>query len=177
MTVLVVVGVLGLLVVLAGIFLGEMLDGAVDGLLPGDLGPGVTAAAGAATAAFGFGAALALRSGDVALPLACALGAGGAVVVGSASFYASRALIGGDAAPTRTTDLYGVFGTVVSPIPPAGFGEVALAHAGTRRKLAARAEHPLPSGTSVYVVEVLSETAVAVAPSTPVLPSPQEGLS
>ena len=174
MTALLVLGTLGLVVVLAGVLLGELLDGAVDSLLPGDLGPGVTAAAGAALAAFGFGSALALRT-HVSTPAACALGAAGALGVGTAAFYASRALIGAESRPARSTDLYGVFGTVVTAVPAGGFGEVALVHGGTRHKLAARSGSALPAGTSVYVVEILSETAVAVTPSTPVLPSPLEG--
>lgn len=175
MTALVVLGTLGLLVVLAGILLGEVLDGAVDGVLPGDLGPGVTAALGAGLAAFGFGGALVLRSSDLPLAAACALGTAGAVAVAAASFYASRALIGAESRPARSSDLYGVFGTVVSAIPTGGLGEVALVHGGTRLKLAARAESALPARTPVYVLEVLSETAVVVAPASPVLPSPEGG--
>jgi hypothetical protein len=177
MTVLLVLGTLGLLVVLAGILAGELLDGALDGLIPGDLGPGVTAALGAALAAFGFGGALALRSSDLSLAAACGLGAVGAVGVGATSFYASRALIGGESSPSRSADLYGIFGTVVSAIPAVGLGEVALVRAGTHLKLAARADMPLPAGTPVYVLEILSETAVVVAPASPVLPSPLEGTS
>lgn len=171
MTVLLVLGSLGLLVVLAGILAGELLDGLLDGLIPADLGPGVTAALGAALAAFGFGGALALRTGDLPLATACGLGAVGAVAVGGVSYVASRALIGTEAAPARSTDLYGVFGTVVSAIPAGGLGEVALVHGGTRLKLAARADQPLPARTPVYVLEVLSETAVVVAPASPVLPT------
>lgn len=177
MTVLLVLGSLGLLVVVAGVFLGELLDGAVDGLLPGDLGPGVTAAAGAGLAAFGFGTALALRTDGLPSGVAYALGTGGAVGVGAVSFLASRALIGPASRPSRSSDLYGVFGTVVSDIPAGGLGEVALVHGGSRLKLAARADAPLAAGTSVYVLEILSETAVVVAPSSPVLPSPLEGTS
>ncbi len=171
MTALLVLGTLGLLVVVAGVLVGELLDGVVDGVLPGDLGPGVTAALGAAVAAFGFGGALALRTSDLSLSAACGLAAVGAVAVGATAFYASRALIGSEAPPARSTDLYGVFGTVVSPIPAGGLGEVALVHRGTRLKLAARADQPLPARTPVYVLEVLSETAVAVAPASPVLPT------
>jgi len=175
MSVLVVLGILGLLVVLAGVVLGEALDGLVDGVVPADMGPGVTAAAGAGLAAFGFGGALALRAGGLSLAAACGLGAAGAAVVAAAAFYASRALIGAESPPARASDLYGVFGTVVSAIPAGGLGEVALVHGGTRLKLAARADQPLPARTRVYVLEVLSETAVVVVPTSPVLPSPQEG--
>lgn len=177
MTVLLILGTVGLLVVLAGILLGEIFDGALDGLLPGDLGPGATAALGAALAAFGFGTALALRSSELSTVVASGIGLVGAAGVGTASFYASRALIGGTSPPSRSTDLYGMFGTVVSPIPAGGFGEVSLQQGGTPLKLGARSDAPLPAGASVYVIEILSETAVVVAPSTPVLPSPLEGTS
>ena len=43
-----------------------------------------------------------------------------------------------------------------------GLGEVVLPQAGTRVKLAARSCEPIPSGTPVYVTEVLSSTSVAV---------------
>ena len=177
MTALLVLGTLGLLVVLVGILLGELLDGALDAALPGDLGPGVTAALGAALAAFGFGTALAQRAGELPTTVSYALGAAGAVGVGAASFYSARALIGAESRPSRSTDLYGVFGTVVSPIPAGGYGQVAVDQHGTRLQLSARADSPLPAGTPVYVLEIVSETAVVVAPVQPVLPTPQEGTS
>ena len=67
---LLALGTVGLLVVLAGLLLGELLDGAVDAVVPGDLGPGVTPALGAALAAFGFGGALALRSSGLSAGVA-----------------------------------------------------------------------------------------------------------
>ena len=167
LTVLLVLGGLGLAVVLAGLLLGELLDGAVDVVVPGDLAPGATPAAGAALAAFGFGGALALRSADLALPLALGLGAAGAVAVGTAAFRLSRAVIGSPAPAPSGADLYGVYGSLVTPVPARGYGEVAVVVHGTRRKLSARSEQPLPAGTPVYVLEVLSETSVLVAPADP----------
>lgn len=177
MTTFLALGTIGLVVLLAGLLAAEVFDGALDGLLPGDLGPGVSAALGAALAAFGFGAALAVRSSQIPTGVACGLGAVGAVAVGAASYYASRALIGAESRPARSTDLFGVFGTVVSAIPVGGLGEVTLTCGGMRRKLAARADQPLPSRTPVYVLEVLSETAVVVAPTSPMLPTNLEGTS
>ena len=174
LTALVAVGSIGLLMVVLGILLGEILDGALDAAVPGDLGPGVAAALGAALAAFGFGGALALESADLALPVALASGVAGAVVVGGLSYKISKMVIGEPAEPHRTSSLYGVFGLVVTRIPADGFGEIALVHNGERRKINARAETALPAGTKVYVTEILSETAVAVAPSTPVLPDLKE---
>ena len=174
LTALLVVGSIGLLFLVAGIVFGELLDGLFDVALPGDFGTGMAAAVGAGLAAFGYGGALALHASELPLAVALLLGAAGAVVVGTVSYKASKALLGGPSVPARASDLYGVFGTVVTAIPTVGFGEVALVHAGERRKLSARSDQPLPSGTSVYVTEILSETAVAVAPARPVLPEPKE---
>jgi hypothetical protein len=58
-----------------------------------------------------------------------------------------------------------VFGTVVSSIPDNGFGQVRLPVAGSSVQLSARADEPLDAGTSVYVCEVLSGTAVVVTRS------------
>ena len=174
LTALLVVGSVGLLFLLAGIAFGELLDGVFDVAMPGDLGTGLAAASGAGLAAFGYGGALVLYASTLPVVVALLLGAAGALVVGGVSYQASKALIGTPSTPQRATDLYGVFGTVVTAIPAVGFGEVALVHAGGRRKLSARAEQPLASGTSVYVTEILSETAVAVAPARPVLPDLKE---
>lgn len=174
LTALLVVGSVGLLFLLVGIVFGELLDGLLDVALPGDTGSGVIAAAGAALAAFGYGGALVLSTSELPVAAALLLSVGGAVVVGGVSYKASKALIGGPSTPQRASDLYGVFGSVVSAIPAAGFGEVTLLHAGERRKLSARAELPLPTGTHVHVIEILSETAVVVAPVSPVLPDPEE---
>ena len=167
LTALLVLGVLGLTVVLAGLLLGELLDGAVDGVVPGDLAPGATPALGAALAAFGFGGALAVRSGDLPVVAACALAAVGAGAVGGAAYLLSRSLIGDGVPPPRAEALYGVFGTLVTPVPPEGYGEASFVVHGTRRKLSARADAPLPAGTPVYVLDVLSATSVLVAPAHP----------
>jgi hypothetical protein len=166
-TALIVLGVLGLVVVCAGLLLGDLLDGAVDVVVPGDVAPGVTPAVGAAVSAFGFGGALALRGADLAPPLALALAAAGALAVGGVAFALARAVVGEPSAAPSGTDLYGVFGSLVTPVPANGYGEMTVVVHGTRRKLAARAEQPLSAGTPVYVLEVLSETSVLVAPADP----------
>lgn len=167
LTVLLTLGVLGLAVVLAGLLLGELLDGAVDVVVPGESVPGATPAVGAAVSAFGFGGALALRSADLPAALALSLAAVGAVAVGGVAFAASRAVVGQSTAPPTRADLYGVFGSVITPVPTAGYGEVTIVVHGTRRKLSARAIQPLPAGAAVYVLDVLSETSVLVAPADP----------
>ncbi len=167
LTVLVLLGVLGLAVVLAGLLLGDLLDGAVDGVVPGDLAPGATPAAGAAVAAFGFGGALALRGAELSAGVSLALATAGAVVVGLAAFLLARAVVGESAPAPAGSDLYGLFGSLVTPVPAGGYGEATFVVRGDRRKLSARAEQPLPVGAPVYVLEVLSETSVLVAPADP----------
>jgi membrane protein implicated in regulation of membrane protease activity len=161
--VLYVVGTVGAVLLLGGLLLGEALDGAAGSVFDAfDAGPGVTAALGAALAAIGFGgAALAgpfgLLGGTL---LGLALGAG----VGVAAYLLVRLALGGAPEPVgSSTDLIGVFGTVVSSIPAGGFGQVALPRGGSRLQLSARSEEPLDAGTPVYVTEVLSGTAVVVS--------------
>jgi len=150
------VGGFGLVLLLGGLLLGDLLS--LDGLV--DLGPITTPAVGAALAAFGFGGALALAS--VGVVLATVLGALAAVLLGAAAVLATQALLGSPTEPVRTAALLGVFGTVVTRIPEGGLGEVVMPLAGTRAKFAARSHEPVPAGTPVYVVEVLSETSVVV---------------
>jgi hypothetical protein len=152
-----IVGGLGLLMLLAGLLLGDLVDGGLDALGVGD---GVVPALGAALAAFGlFGG---LLVGPAGMTLAVLGGLAGAAVLGLVALRLARVLIGGDAPAVRTTDLLGVFGTVVTRIPPGGLGEVVLPQAGSRVKLSARSSGPVPAGTPVYVTEVLSATSVVV---------------
>lgn len=157
MAVFLVVGGLGLVLLLSGLLLGDLLDGLLEAV---DGGTGLTPALGAALAAFGFGGALLV--GSLGAGPAALAGFGIAAVVGTAAFFVTRALLGGPAAPVRSSDLVGVFGTVVTRIPADGLGEVVVPQAGSRVKLAARSHEPVPSGVPVYVVEVLSATSVVV---------------
>jgi len=145
-----IAGGLGALLLVSGLVLGDVLA-------PGD---GLTPAIGAGLGAFGIGGALLL--GPLGALLAVVGGALGALAVGAVAYALTRALIGRDSPPVRTSDLVGVFGTVVTRIPAEGLGEVVLPQAGSRVKLSARSYEPIPSGTPVYVTEVLSSTSVAV---------------
>lgn len=157
MLVLYVLGAVGLVLLVGGLLLGDALDSVFDAL---DAGPGLTAALGAALAAVGFGGAL------LAAPFGLLVGTllGGAVglAVGVGVFLIVRVALGGPGGAVSTTGLLGVFGTVVTRIPDGGLGEVVVPLAGSRVKLSARCEEPLPTGTSVYVVELLSATSVVV---------------
>lgn len=152
-----IVGGVGLVLLLSGVLFGDVFDGLLDAF---DGGTGLTPALGAALAAFGFGGAL--LTGSLGVGLAALAGLGGALVVGTAAFFLTRAVLGTPAAPVRSTDLLGVFGTVVTRIPAGGLGEVVVPQAGSRVKLSARSAEAVPSGVPVYVVEVLSATSVVV---------------
>lgn len=152
-----IVGGIGMVLLLGGLLFDHGLDHLTEALTGGT---GVTPALGAALAAFGlFGALLVEPAGTTVAVLG---GLAGAVVLGAAALYLTRALIGGDTGAVRTSDLVGVFGTVVTRIPSGGLGEVVLPQAGSRIKLAARSYEPVPAGAPVYVTEVLSATSVAV---------------
>lgn len=152
-----IIGGLGVLLLAGGLLFGDAHTGLLDSL---DLGDGITLALGAALGGFGFGGALLLT------PYGPAAAVGGGVVaallLAAAAYAITRTLIGADSPPPRTSDLMGVFGTVVTRIPLDGLGEIVLPQAGSRIKLAARSHEPVPAGTPVYVTEILSATSVAV---------------
>jgi hypothetical protein len=58
----------------------------------------------------------------------------------------------------------GATGTVISPVPVGGYGEVRLRVAGQPMKFHARADRPLALGTEVFVIEVPTPTSVLVEP-------------
>ena len=66
-----------------------------------------------------------------------------------------------DATPTRS-DLIGTMGIVVTPIPVQGYGEVRVSLGGQPVKVNARADHPIPRGARVFVIEAPSSTSVFV---------------
>lgn len=157
MLLFVIVGGVGLALLVGGLLFDHGLDHVTEAITGGT---GVTPALGAGLAAFGlFGGLLVEPAGTTVAVLG---GLAGAVLLGAAALYLTRALIGGDSGAVRTSDLVGVFGTVITRIPAGGLGEVVLPQAGSRVKLAARSHEPVPAGAPVYVTEVLSATSVAV---------------
>ena len=177
-TVFLVIGAVGLLVLLASLFLGELGDlglGDVDAE-----GPFSVPAIAALLGGVGFGGAAATSVLPADLPdaatalLALAVGLAVAVPLAWGAVRLSRAL---KDMPTQETltrhHLVGAQGVVVSAVPGAGFGEVRVSLAGQPIKLSARSDVPLPAGTPVYVIETLSETAVEVVSTAPdPLPEP-----
>ncbi len=171
-TVFLVIGAVGLLVLLLSLFVGEFGDlgiGDVDAE-----GPFSVPAMAALLGGLGFGgaAATSLLPQDlpdaVAVLLALAVGLAVAVPLAWGAVRLSRALKDMPTEPTLTRHhLVGAQGVVVSAVPSPGYGEVRLTLAGQQLKFSARSDVPLRSGTPVYVVEALSETAVEVVSTAP----------
>lgn len=161
MTVFVVLGVVGLVLLAVSLLLGDLLDGVTDGL-PGDLFS--TEVVGAFVAATGFGGAIADAAGAPAV-LAWPVGlVAGALFAWFAGWLTRLIRAGGTDASVSTEDAVGHAGRVVSAIPADGFGSVSVYLGGHTLRLNARAEVPLDPGAEVHVTGVLSPTAVTVAP-------------
>ncbi|MDQ2757605.1 MAG: hypothetical protein M3Y71_13765 [Actinomycetota bacterium] len=167
MVVFFVVGGLGVAVLLLSLVAGDVLPGhLLDGLEAAD-GYLSTAALGGFAGALGLGGATTLAAGGptwlaivVGVVIGLAVGAGAAVLV--------RSLRGEpEERAGSTADLVGAPGTVVSPIPRDGYGEVSVTVRGSRRKLSALADLPLATGAAIHVTHALSPNAVRVARATP----------
>lgn len=161
MTVFGVLGVLGLVLLVLSLVLGDLFGGALDALA-GDVFS--SAVLGGFVAAFGFGAAL---SDGLGAPLWLALAVGAVVGLGFGWFasWLTRLVRGGGSDATVTTsDTVGHDAKVVTGIPEGGFGVVRVQVGGHSLQLNARSERAVEPGAEVYVTGVLSPTAVAVAP-------------
>lgn len=163
-TVFLVIGALGLVVLVLSLFVGEFDLGLGDAD-----GPFSVPALAALLGGIGFGGAAATTllpadlSDTVAALLALAVGLVVAVPLAWGAVRLSRALTDMPTEPTLTRhSLVGAQGVVVSAVPSPGYGEVRLTLAGQQLKYSARSGVPLPTGTPVYVVEAISETAVEV---------------
>ena len=166
------VGALGVLVLILSLFAGEFGDADADG-------PFSVPAIAALLGGIGFGGAAATAVLPEALPdvatalLSVAVGLAVAVPLAWGGVRLSRAL---KDMPTQETltrhHLIGAQGVVISAVPSPGFGEVRLSLAGQHLKYAARSDLPLPTGTPIYVVDTLSDTAVEVVSTAPELPHP-----
>ena len=160
MTAFIVIGGVGLALLLLSMVAGEFLDGMFEAI-ESDLFSGT--AIGAFLAAFGSVGLLVVQS----LGTAAAIVAGliGGLLIGGGVIAVTRALRkGGDEDTVRTSSLAGAHGAVITDIPADGFGQVSVTVAGHITRLSARAAHPLTAGTRVTVTDVLSSTAVHVAP-------------
>jgi hypothetical protein len=167
MPVFLAIGAVGLLIVLLSLILGEIFDGLFDAL-DVDTGSGLFSAPviGSFLAAFGFGAALAMFATGMGALGGSLAGLGSGMVIGGVALGITRSLMNMPTdAPVRTGDLVGKTAIVVTRIPPEGFGEVSLTHAGQVLKLNARAAEATPAGAAVVVETVMSSSSVFVKPA------------
>jgi membrane protein implicated in regulation of membrane protease activity len=164
-TTFVVIGVVGLVLLLLTLVLGDLVEGLVDGVGPDWLSGTAIAAF---LAAVGFGGALALQLG-ASEGVATASGIGAGLAAGALAGLLTRTLAreGDDGSTPRSDALLGQVATVVSDVPVDGYGTVALTVAGHPTRLNARAGAALPAGTQVRVTAVLSSSAVQVEPTSP----------
>ncbi len=161
MTVFLAVGAAGVVLLLVALVVGDVLDGALEGLSAGFFS---TEALAGFLGALGFGGAIALDitgSTSVAVVVGLVLG----VLLGAVAAKASAFLHGdGETDTVRTADMVEKIGQVVSAIPEDGFGVVSISVAGHITRLNARSSGAVPAGTTVSVTATLSPTAVQVEP-------------
>lgn len=162
MTVFLIIGAVGLLVLLLALLLGDVFD-ALDGLADAG-GLFSTEAVAGFLGALGFGGALVEAvSGSTTLGwlagVVLGLGAGA-----GAGWLARFLRADDDASGVRTEDFLERIGTVVGEIPDAGYGRVALTVGGHLTRVNATSSAPVATGTTVSVTSVLSPTSVHVEP-------------
>ena len=161
MTAFLVVGGIGVALLLVALVVGDVLDGAFEGLSAGFFS---TEALAGFLGALGFGGAIALAttgSTTVAVVIGLVLG----VLLGWLAARASRFLHDdGGTGTVRTSDMVEKIGSVVSAIPEGGFGVVSISVGGHLTRLNARSSVAVPAGTQVSVTQVISPTAVQVEP-------------
>lgn len=155
------IGLVGLaLLVLAFVF-----DDVFDGLLPGGDWLSTTSLA-AFGAAFGFGASMLQIGANLNTGPAAVGGVACGLALGTIAVRWSRSLsnMATDATP-NSSDLVGLAGQVVTPIPTDSSGEVLVTLGGQPVKLSAvgrEGADELGRGDDIVVVDVLSATRVRV---------------
>ncbi len=158
-----VIGVVGVVLLVLALGVGDLLDGALDTIDVFDTGWLSTAAIGGFLGALGLvGWAVEPSAGPTiatlaAWPQVCSLAA-------SPGGWPGRSRPAATDGGRRGSDLVGLEATVLTPIAAGGYGEVALRVSGQVIKLGARADRPMPANARVWVIEVLSPTAVRVEP-------------
>jgi membrane-bound ClpP family serine protease len=163
MTVLLIIGAVGVGLLLLSLVFGDFFDGVFDGLDLDGGGWASTEVIGGFLGAFGFGGALLLSTGQVGLPVALGGGVVAGLAGGGIALVVVRSFVNmhTDATP-RSADLAGKLGRVVTRIPATGLGEITVSHHGQRVKLSARSDAPIASGEDVVIIDVLSPTSVLV---------------
>jgi membrane protein implicated in regulation of membrane protease activity len=163
-----VIGIVGLALVGVSLFFGDVHGGLLEALESDVFS---TAVLGGFVSAFGFGAALMQGIGTPAV-VSVLVGIAAGVAVGWLAWWLTRLVKDGASDSTLTTDdALGRSGRVISAIPADGFGAVRLMIGGHSVQLNAKAGAPIEPGTEVHVTQILSPTAVLVAPVWNELPS------
>ncbi|MEI2712166.1 MAG: hypothetical protein V9G04_02450 [Nocardioides sp.] len=161
MTAFLIIGGVGVALLLIALIIGDHLDGALDAVSGGLFS---TEAVSAFIGAFGFAGAIAYDITD-SMGLSVIIGLVLGVLLGAGAGWVSAQLRhGNDHATVRTNDLLERNGTVISEIPEGGFGTVSLSVAGQVTRLNAKSSAPVPAGTTVTIVSILSPTSVQVEP-------------
>ncbi|WP_449281113.1 hypothetical protein [Leucobacter sp.] len=161
-----IIGIVGGVLLLISL----LLDGIFDAFDFGD-GPLSLTTIAAFTAIFGFTSFASVGAG-MSTPVASIVGALAGVVGGAAAWWLSRLIRSAESTTAVSgDDLVGSQGSVVLAIPQGGLGEVALTRHGERISLSATAAGPIPRGTAVRVVQVVTSTSVRVEPVEPAAPA------
>lgn len=156
------IAAVSLTLLLLTVIIGDFLDGIFDSL---DFTGGYLSSATVLTflSTFGLTGAILLSSTEASTLFASLGGAVAGVAVGAGGGLVVKALSDG---PTThqisVADYINRPATVTIPIPPGGLGEVRLIVAGRSQTLAARADGPVPSGTSVTIEANLAPGTVRV---------------
>lgn len=159
MTVFLVLGLVGLLVLAVSLVAGDMLEGAFDALEADWIS---TAVVGGFISAFGFGGAAADGAG-LPWPVAVAIGAGAGVLVAWFAGWLTALVKDGPSDGTVSiTDSVGQTAQVITAIPGEGYGVVRVVVGGHTLQVNASANLPIEAGTRVNVTGVISPTAVSV---------------
>lgn len=170
-TVFLIVGAVGAVLLLAATLIGDLVDGALHF---DDIGGDFFSFAGLAgfIGALGFTGAIALSLVD---SLALAIGAGVVAGLGVGALAAWLTVRLKDS--TRDSDstvrahhLVGAVGRVLHDIPEDGFGQIRVSVQGQPTTLNAKAAEPIPAGRLVEITAVLSPTAVLVRHGEPLEP-------
>jgi hypothetical protein len=162
-----IAGVALLLLVLT-VTIGDFLDPALDSL---DFTGGYLSSTVVLSflATFGIVGGLLLSTTDVSVLVASLGGVVAGAAVGAGAGAATRALTNGPTAHQITSsDYVGQAATVTTSIPADGLGQISLTVAGQSTALAARADAPVPTGSSVTVVANLGPGVVKVVSSSSV---------
>lgn len=163
MTVYLVLGGVGIALLLISLLVGDHVNGVLDALGGGDWFSGSSLAA--FLGALGFGGAIVLDlTGSYTLATIAGVAFGLVLAAGVAWGFMQMRKTQDGGAP-QSSGLVDKVGTVISDIPADGYGEIHVLQSGHILKLNARSAVPLPTGTQVTVVDVLSATAVRVMPT------------